>query len=206
MGKNPSHFTKDFEKAGDALQRPVEQVSWNDAQEFCRKLEQQTGKPYRLPTEAEWEYACRAIVPEDKGEVLTKEIWNKKYHQPFHFGETISPKIANYNGQHVYGRGDKGSYWQQTTPVGYFNIANAFGLYDVHGNVREWCEDDYHKNYKGAPEDATAWLDQDENTTKILRGGSWNIKPWFCRSANRFNYSRIDLNLNNGFRVAVSPQ
>ena len=134
---------------------------------------------------------------------MTVEEWNEKYHQPFHFGETISTDLANYRGTDWelggkvypgnYGRGLKGEYREQTTPVGDFGVANAFGLYDMHGNVWEWCEDDYHKNYDGAPTDGSAWLTGDKDTTKILRGGSWSLYPFVCRSAYR------DLN-NPGLR------
>jgi formylglycine-generating enzyme required for sulfatase activity len=116
---NPSAF-----KGTD---RPVEQVSWYDAVEFCNRLSQQTGRPYRLPSEAEWEYACRAGMT-----------------TPFHFGETITPKLANYNGNVTYGKGVKGEYREQTTPVGSFGVGNKFGLYDMHGNVSEWCADHWH--------------------------------------------------------------
>ncbi|MEW6497793.1 MAG: formylglycine-generating enzyme family protein, partial [Cyanobacteriota bacterium] len=101
--------------------RPVETVSWYDAVEFCDRLSQKTGRQYRLPSEAEWEYACRAGTT-----------------TPFHFGETITPELANYNGKYTYGAGVKGVYREETTPVGSFGVANAFGLYDMHGNVWEW--------------------------------------------------------------------
>ena len=125
---DPSRFK------GDNL--PVETISWLDAEEFCQRLSHHTGRLYRLPSEAEWEYACRAGTT-----------------TPFHFGETISPEFANYNGEYTYGNGEKGVYRKQTTPVGSFQVANPFGLYDIHGNVWEWCADDWHKNYQGAPSD-----------------------------------------------------
>ena len=116
-------------------------------------MSKKTNKEYRLPTEAEWEYACRA------GTIT-----------PFHFGETISTELANYRGTDEkigdklypgnYGRGLKGEYREQTTPVGYFGVANALGLSDMHGNVWEWCEDDYHEDYEGAPSDGSAWLSE----------------------------------------------
>jgi formylglycine-generating enzyme required for sulfatase activity len=107
--------------------RPVEQVSWYDAIEFCDRLSRKTGKPYRLPSEAEWEYACRAGTT-----------------TPFHFGETITSELANYNANYTYGAGVKGIYREQTTPVGSFGVANSFGLYDMHGQVWEWCADHWH--------------------------------------------------------------
>jgi formylglycine-generating enzyme required for sulfatase activity len=124
---NPSRF-KDRDRC------PVEKVSWYDAVEFCARLSQHTGKSYRLPSEAEWEYACRAGTT-----------------TPFHFGETITSELANYRATETYGAGVKGTYRQETTEVGSFGVANAFGLYDMHGNVWEWCLDDWHDNYEGAP-------------------------------------------------------
>ena len=148
--------------------RPVEMVSWYDAVEFCARLSRYTDKPYRLPSEAEWEYACRAGTT-----------------TPFHFGETITSELANYDANYTYGAGVKGIYRQETTPVGSFSVANAFGLYDMHGNVWEWCEDDWHDSYEDAPTDGSAWLSSDGNTTKVIRGGSWNYPAALCRSAFR---------------------
>ncbi|MFM6603662.1 MAG: formylglycine-generating enzyme family protein, partial [Dolichospermum sp.] len=115
---NPSRFKR--------ANRPVEQVSWHDAIEFCARLSNHTKKPYRLPSEAQWEYACRAGTT-----------------TPFHFGETITTDLANYCGDYAYGRGQKGAYREETTEVGNFP-PNAFGLHDMHGNVWEWCQDDWH--------------------------------------------------------------
>lgn len=166
------------------LNRPVEQVSWEDAQEFCQRLSQRTGRVYRLPSEAEWEYACRAGTT-----------------TPFHYGATITPKLANYDGNYSYGRGPKGEYRQQTTDVGQFP-ANAWGLHDLHGNVWEWCLDDWHDNYQGAPSDGSAWLDEKRtNSSKLLRGGSWILYPRGCRSAIRYCYSRDLRHGSLGFRV-----
>ncbi|OLP19851.1 hypothetical protein BST81_03360 [Leptolyngbya sp. 'hensonii'] len=164
--------------------RPVEQVSWEEAQEFCQRLSAKTGKAYRLPSEAQWEYACRA------GSTT-----------PFHFGETLSTDLANYNGNYTYNNGASGEYRQQTTDVGRFP-ANDWGLHDMHGNVWEWCEDDYHSNYQGAPDDGSAWIEADrEQNRRVLRGGSWNSIPRFCRSAVRYYYSREGRFNNIGFRV-----
>ena len=172
-------------------------------------LSEKTKREYRLPTEAEWEYACRAVKDED----LTVEEWNRKYHQPFHFGETISTELANYRGTDYeslgwkgsYGRGVKGIYREQTTPVGYFKVANNFGLSDMHGNVWEWCEDDYHDSYNGAPNNGDARLSE-TSSNKVIRGGSWNDNPPYCRSGYRFNVTR-DIRLDFiGFRVVcVAP-
>ncbi|MEA5528717.1 formylglycine-generating enzyme family protein [Dolichospermum sp. UHCC 0684] len=177
---DPSRFKDDYEGI-DRWTRPVERISWSDAKEFCARLSQKTGREYRLPTEAEWEYACRAGTT-----------------TPFHFGETITTELANYDGNYVYGDGVKGEYRQQTTPVGYFKVANNFGLYDMHGNVWEWCEDSWHDNYKNAPKNGSAWIGQD-NASKVLRGGSWYFNTRDCRSASR-DYINFDSNYN-GFRV-----
>ena len=190
----PSHFKEPYQEQ-DRWTRPVEQVNWEQATEFCKRLSRETTREYRLPSEAEWEYACRAGTT-----------------TAFHFGETITTDLANYRGtdwekdQKVYpgnyGRGPKGIYRKQTTPVGYFKVANAFGLYDMHGNVWEWCEDDYHPNYQGAPTDGSAWISKNKYTTKVLRGGSWYFNPPFCRSACRYYCNRRFINDNIlGFRV-----
>ncbi|MEQ8541459.1 MAG: formylglycine-generating enzyme family protein, partial [Coleofasciculus sp. D1-CHI-01] len=138
------------------------------SKEFCVRLSQRTKKEYRLPSEAEWEYACRAGTT-----------------NPFHFGKIITTDYVNYDGNYTYGESPKGKYREQTTPVGYFKTANAFGLYDMHGNVFEWCEDDYHHSYEKAPTDGSAWLN-DKYTSKIIRGGSWDNRPNFCRCAFRY--------------------
>lgn len=187
MGSNPANFKED-----DFL--PVEQVSWKDAVAFCDRMSQLTEREYRLPSEAEWEYACRA-------ETKT----------PFHFGETITTDLANYRGTAdsisnrscSYGRGSKGIYRKKTTPVGTFP-ANAFGLYDMHGNVWEWCLDHWHDNYKGAPTEGSAWLSADKSLSRLLRGGSWSDYPWVCRSAVRSSNSPDDRINYIGFRVVCS--
>ncbi len=176
MGQNPSYFTEKGAK------RPVEKVSWNNAVEFCQKLSQKTGREYRLPSEAEWEYACRAGTT-----------------TPFHFGETITTELANYRGTDTYASAPKGKYLQRTTDVGSFP-PNAFGLYDMHGNVWEWCQDAWHDNYQNAPKDGSAWTSQSDNQ-KMLRGGSWFDNPVVCRSAFRlYDVAGFDLD-NDGFRV-----
>ncbi|MCU0567217.1 MAG: formylglycine-generating enzyme family protein [Oculatellaceae cyanobacterium Prado106] len=177
--------------------RPIECVSWFDAVEFCDRLSQLTGRTYRLPSEAEWEYACRAGTT-----------------TPFHFGETIDSEIANYCAQDEkigdttypgkYGRGRLGEYRKQTTPVGSFQVANEWGLYEMHGNVWEWCGDRWHSNYEGAPTDGSAWIDEIESESdyRVLRGGSWIVNPRNCRSASRYFYvAGFRVNFNFGFRV-----
>ena len=150
------------------------------------------GRNYRLPSEAEWEYACRAGTT-----------------TPFHFGETINTELANYRGTDnekfnwsgSYGKGPKGVYREETTPVGYFKVANAFGLYDMHGNVWEWCADELHKDYAGAPTDGSVWLNGNKDRSP-LRGGSWANFPINCRSAIRNYYYRRDVrNDFFGFRL-----
>jgi formylglycine-generating enzyme required for sulfatase activity len=179
MGTNPAYFKGN--------KRPVERVSWNNAVTFCQKLSQRTRKNYRLPSEAEWEYACRA------GTTI-----------PFYFGESITPELVNYNGNHVYASAPKGQYREQTTDVGNFP-PNAFGLYDMHGNVWEWCQDDWHDHYTNAPEDGIAWINQ-SGDIKVMRGGSWFNSTGDCRSANRGDIERVYGDDLLGFRLAVSPR
>ncbi len=164
--------------------RPVEQVSWHDAVEFCVRLSKKTGHEYRLPTEAEWEYACRAGTT-----------------TPFHFGETITPNLANYDCNYSYKSAPKRNYRKQTNPVGEFQLANAFGLFDMHGNVWEWCLDYWHESYINAPINGSAWVTDNQNELRVLRGGSWYNDPRDCRSAFRYNWD-LDDRLNRiGFRV-----
>ncbi|MBK4729956.1 formylglycine-generating enzyme family protein [Oxynema sp. CENA135] len=181
---NPARF-KDRE---DSDERPVEQVSWYDAVEFCRRLSKLTGKEYRLPSEAEWEYACRAGTT-----------------TPFYFGETMTGELANYCARTTYAEEPKGQFREQTTPVGQFP-PNAFGLYDMHGNVWEWCADSWHRNYEGAPRDGSAWVGEKNDSCSLLRGGSWYNDPHNCYSTYRDGYivARDDIDVNFGFRVACS--
>ncbi|MFM9046213.1 MAG: formylglycine-generating enzyme family protein, partial [Cyanobium sp.] len=182
LDPEPSRFKGD--------QRPVENVSWHDASEFCLRLSQRTGRRYTLPSEAQWEYACRAGTT-----------------TPFHFGETISTELANYRGTESYGDGPKGEFRGQTTDVGMFP-ANAWGLYDMHGNVWEWCADHWHSNYEGAPDDGRPWFDENANEeqARLLRGGSWYYRPRYCRSASRNNLHPDSRHFSLGFRVCCLPQ
>ena len=165
--------------------RPIEQVSWDDAIEFCARLSNKTGKTYRLPSEAEWEYACRAGTT-----------------TPFYFGETITTNLVNYNGNYTYNFGSIGEFREQTTDVGKFP-PNPFGVFDMHGNIWEWCQDTWHENYYNeAPTDASPWIS--ESKERLLRGGSWNSNPWICRSAFRAKWVRVELNYRLGFRVVVA--
>jgi len=169
MGTNPSHFQNN-------PQNPVEKVSWDDAQAFCQKLSQITGKTYGLPTEAEWEYACRAGT-------TTR----------YYFGDDAS-QLGDYAWYIANSQ-------SKTHPVGQ-KKPNAWGLYDMSGNVWEWCEDDWHDNYIGAPTDGSAWINNNDNDYRIRRGGSWYYDPNNCRSAYRSNYNRRGLTDDDfGFRV-----
>ena len=199
---------------------PVTDVSWYDAMEFCARLSRHTKRNYRLPSEAEWEYACRAVTVTDD-ENLTIEEWNTQYNKPFHFGETISAELANYDGNYTYERGESGEYRGDTTPVDFFGVANNFGLSDMHGNVWEWCADPWHDGYDGAPNDSRVW-DEDGNNNcyqnilenlaellndkreRLLRGGSWDCYPWYCRSACRGLDNPDGGDFGDGFRVVVS--
>jgi formylglycine-generating enzyme required for sulfatase activity len=180
MGNNPSYFK--------GKNRPVEKVSWNEATKFCQKLSKKTGRDYRLPSEAEWEYACRAGTK-----------------TPFYFGETITPELVNYNGNDTYSNGPEGKYRKETTDVGNFP-PNSFGLYDMHGNVYEWCQDVWHDNYDGAPVDGSAWVNGGNSSRRVRRGGSWFGYPWWCRSANRNNFNSDEAVIYYiGFRLVSFP-
>jgi formylglycine-generating enzyme required for sulfatase activity len=168
--------------------QPIECVSWYDAVEFCARLSKSTGRAYRLTTEAEWEYACRAGTQ-----------------TPFHFGPTIRADLANYDGNLTYGNGPQGQYREQTTPAGSFEVANDFGLYDMHGNVWEWCADPWHDNYQGAPSDGSAWEIGGDHLLRVLRGGSWDFNPSYCRSAQRARYAADLRYFNISFRIACDP-
>jgi formylglycine-generating enzyme required for sulfatase activity len=168
---------------------PVERVSWDDCLKFCARLSRKTGRSYGLPSEAQWEYACRAGS-----------------NTPFHFGETINSALVNYDGNHPYGSGPKGIYRAQTTPVGSMSVANRFGLQDMHGNVWEWCADVWHENYEDAPADGSVWNVGGNSTLRVLRGGSWYSRGNGCRSALRYADrpdSRDDI---IGFRVVLSQK
>ncbi len=189
---DPSRFQGD--------NRPLEQVGWYDAVEFCARLSVATGRQYVLPSEAQWEYACRANTT-----------------TPFHFGETITTEIANYHGNYTYADEPEGEYREQTTPVGSFP-PNSFGLYDMHGNVHEWCADSWPNDYEKAPTDGKV-RDEDCNDNfyqnymkylpamlnngarRMLRGGGWPYSLASCRSANR-NAEKPDIgDYDIGFRV-----
>jgi formylglycine-generating enzyme required for sulfatase activity len=183
MGKNPAYRT--------GTQLPVERVSWHDAREFCSRLSTKTGRTYRLPSEAEWEYACRAGT-----------------NTAFYCGETIDNSLANYRarGSQIdrpvasakQTKGQAETFTEKTSPVGKFP-ANRFGLYDMHGNVWEWCEDIWHESYLGAPTNGIAWVGDSDK--RVLRGGSWHNYARSCRSALRFKWAAENSNYYIGFRV-----
>lgn len=180
MGKNPSYFK--------GINNPVEMVTWRDAMEFCSRLTQKTGLTYRLPSEAEWEYACRSGTE-------TK----------FHFGEGITTDLANYRGGIAYPPPyhtlPKGKDRKQTTPVGSFP-PNAFGLYDMHGNVYEWCTD-HRRSYRYAPTDGSPSISDNPNEYRILRGGSWDDLPEGCTSGYRHQRKPDFGSWDSGFRVVT---
>ena len=175
--------------------RPVESITWFEAKEFCDRLSRKTGLLYRLPSEAEWEYACRA------GTIT-----------PFHYGETIATELANYQGSNdpsrgfegSYGNGPAGDFRRETVLIGTFKAANAFGLFDMHGNVSEWCEDLYFDSYVGAPSVATPRIQDGDDAFRALRGGSWTYDAAWCRSAYRDWADPNERLQECGLRVACS--
>jgi formylglycine-generating enzyme required for sulfatase activity len=195
MGKNPSSFRAggdDSQKVTrlDTRRFPVENVSWHDAKEACRKFQDGAShkhaekKTYRLPTEAEWEYACRAGTS-----------------GPYHYGNSLSSKQANFDGNFPYGGADKGLFLVRPTKVGSYE-PNVFGLYDVHGNVFQWCEDWYAPEYyKASP--ARDPQGPGKGNGRVIRGGSWASLAKFCRSAFRCGLDHPDR--YTGFRVVVVP-
>ena len=181
LSPDPSRFK--------GLNHPVEKVSWYEAVEFCARLSAFTGRQYRLPSEAEWEYACR-------GGTST----------PFHFGTSISSEGANYNASYSYNGGPKGESKRETTSIDQFGIENAFGLSDMHGNVWEWCQDYWHGNYEGAPTNVRVWRKGGDSLRRVLRGGSWLTDPGYCRSAYRAFDIPSHAHEGIGFRVCCSDR
>jgi formylglycine-generating enzyme required for sulfatase activity len=160
-------------------------VSWDDATAYAAWLSRKTGKTYRLLSEAEREYVTRAGT--------TTAFW---------WGDTISTAQANYHGGNTYrGVGVKGEYRKQTVPVERFE-PDSWGLYNVHGNVWEWCEDVWHDNYNGAPTDGSAWLQGSDESRRVVRGGAWNLHPQLLRAASRHWHGAVGRNNDLGFRLA----
>ena len=177
MGNNPSRF--------QGIDRPVEYVSWNNCQDFLKKLnERLPGLDLSLPTEAQWEYACRAGTT-----------------TPFSFGTNITPEQVNYDGNYPYAGGKKGMYREQTVPVASLS-PNPWGLYEMHGNVWEWCQDHWHGNYQGAPTDGSAWVGAEAGALRVLRGGSWYGHARAVRAADRRAYDPAYRYAYLGFRCA----
>lgn len=178
LNPSPSNFA--------GVDRPVQNVTWDEAVEFCNRLTQKTGVKWRLPSEAEWEYACRARTT-----------------TPFYYGDNVTAELANYDGQAPYGGGPKGVFRKQSTEVGKIGYANDFGLFDMHGNMWEWCLDTWHDSYRDAPLDASAWVSGD-SSQRIIRGGAWNRPANHCRSAYRLKERQDKRYDVIGFRVAMS--
>ncbi|HMW23507.1 MAG TPA: formylglycine-generating enzyme family protein [Burkholderiaceae bacterium] len=159
-------------------------MSWDDAQQYVKWLSGKTGQTYRLPSEAEWEYAARAGTT-----------------TPFAFGERITTAQANFDGNSTYNGSAEGEYRQKTLPVGSL-AKNAWGLYDMHGNVWEWVQDCGHTSYQGAPTDSRAWVSNCAEDRRLLRGGGWGNYPWHARSALRYRDGPTFRNGDIGFRLA----
>jgi formylglycine-generating enzyme required for sulfatase activity len=170
--------------------RPVERVSWLEAMEFCSRLSQRTKRNYTLPSEAQWEYACRAGTE-----------------TAYCFGDSINIEVVNFERTRTYGDEPTGDGHGQTTSVKLF-AANPWGLYDMHGNVLEWCVDHWHDNYEDAPADGSSWLNdhEEESGRRLMRGGSWNVIPRECRSAYRDHSVPGNVDGDIGFRVVCFPQ
>lgn len=166
---------------------PVVNVFLEKAVEFCDRLYKLTAYKFRLPTEAEWEYTCRANTT-----------------TPFSFGSTITTELANFDGDKPYSQTAKGESRQKLTSVGYFNFANTFGLYDMHGNVWEWCADIWHEDYINAPTDGSAWLENGDQSYCVQRGGSWRDGSGKCRSAFRVGDIAHNSDHIVGLRVCLS--
>jgi formylglycine-generating enzyme required for sulfatase activity len=178
MGAFPEAMRRLGQQFAASERQPVVRVSWNDAQAFCTRLSAIAGRPYRLPSEAEWEYACRAGTA-----------------TPFWCGTMLTPDVANFDA----------ACRSVTVPVGSLGAANAFGLFDMHGNVWEWCRDTWNSDYDGAPADGTAWNAGVDPRTRVLRGGSWASPAAFCRAAARSFAGEPTVRSSQfGFRVAMS--
>jgi sulfatase modifying factor 1 len=184
MGDNPS----DFKEAGKDA--PVECVGWDDAMEFCRKVNQREaregrlpqGYEFTLPTEAQWEYACRAGTT-----------------TVFHFGDSLSSHQANFDGNHPYGDAEEGPFLDTTTPVGKYR-PNAWGLYDMHGNVWEWCHDWFGNYPSGSVTDPAG---PNSGSVRVYRGGCWGSSGEYCRSADRDSYYPGHRSSYLGFRPSL---
>ncbi len=166
---------------------PVTRVSWEDSNEFCDRLSEFLGEKYRLPTEAEWEYSCRA------GSLTA-----------YNFGDVITSNVANFDGRYPCHDDLKDIFRGRITSVGELKYANQFGLFDMHGNIWEWCQDSWHESYNDAPSNASAWEDNTSSLVKVIRGGSWLSEAVKCRSAYRQRGDMNHRSENTGFRIAKS--
>ena len=184
MGVLPPAMKKLNAKFRVSGRQPVVSVSWPEAEAFCAQLSRTARRAYRLPTEAEWEYACRAGTA-----------------SPFAFGESITQEVVNHDGDYLRLLGHDCA----TNPVGSRGVANAFGLFDMHGNVWEWCRDCWHPSHEGAPSDGSAWRRDADEGTRVLRGGSWSAQARHCRAAaRRFGGHPGVRSREIGFRVAMA--
>jgi formylglycine-generating enzyme required for sulfatase activity len=199
MGTNPSHFCpggggKDQVRGLDTSNFPVEQVSWEEAVAFCRKLsevpeERRAQRVYRLPSEAEWEYACRG------GAVSST---------PFHFGASLSSTQANFDGDFPYGGASAGPYLARTTEVGAYRVSNGFGLYDLHGNVWEWCADWFDEDYYArSPRRDPPGASRDSG--RVIRGGSWVYHGEDCTASFRSRFEPGFPRSDVGLRLLAVP-
>ena len=187
MGARPEMMRIAESSLKKSGRQPAVRVSFDEVQEFCARLSRKTRRTWRLPSEAEWEYACRAGTS-----------------TAFAFGPTITRDVAIYDGETIR-RADPDGKHASTRPVGSPRVANAFGLYDMHGQVWEWCEDWWHKSYEGAPADGSAWKSDGESRNRVLRGGSWYAAVEFCRSASRHIGGEAGIRSRQiGFRIALT--
>ena len=190
MGHNPSEFK--------GKNKPVDTVSFYDSLDFCKKLSEEVGLDFNLPSEAQWEYACRSIINPSQ----YRQLDGIEVYPPFYFGDTITHQLANYNSTRTYQQETIGIYREQTTEVGSFP-PNNFGLYDLHGNVWEWCADDWHETYENAPKDGSIWIDGYDQYSP-MRGGSWAAFPVYCRCGIRSKVKRNSRSRYNGLRVVYN--
>ena len=182
-----NHFLKKFTSRSGSMISPVVNISWYEAVEFCGRLSVNTGHIYRLPTEAEWEYACRAGTE-----------------TPFYFGETITSRYVNYDGTIKYRAEPTSLYRQKISAVNELEFPNSFGLFDMHGNVWEWCLDNWYETYGLAPSSGQAYL-SDQSSLRVVRGGSWKCEPYLCTSSSRGSNNESDnLSKDIGFRIVRS--
>jgi formylglycine-generating enzyme required for sulfatase activity len=187
MGTRPAEMKTAESAFKQSGRQPVVRVSFGEVEEFCARLSRQTRRIFRLPSEAEWEYACRAGT-----------------RTAFAFGETITRDVVIHDGEALRRAAPHGTH-ATTRPVGSLRVANAFGLSDMHGQVWEWCQDRWHGHYQHAPADGSAWISGGALNTRVLRGGSWFAAGDLCRSASRIMGAEAAVRSRQiGFRVAMT--